>query len=57
VDRHFARPSERLGDCGDSAAAVVRAHERILEALLDRDLPVARRRMHRHLQALDAWWR
>jgi DNA-binding FadR family transcriptional regulator len=31
-------------------------HDRIVEAVVAGDLPLARHRMHRHLDALSAWW-
>ncbi|WP_202126042.1 FadR/GntR family transcriptional regulator [Actinomadura physcomitrii] len=40
----------------EATAMVAHVHDRILEAVLAGDLPLARHRMHRHLEALDAWW-
>jgi DNA-binding FadR family transcriptional regulator len=54
--RHSAHPSTDPGDHGAAATAVVRAHDRILDAIISGDLPVARHRMRRHLEALDDWW-
>jgi DNA-binding FadR family transcriptional regulator len=36
---------------------VMHVHERIVEAILDRDLDLARHRMRRHLDALERWVR
>jgi DNA-binding FadR family transcriptional regulator len=47
-------PSPQPGP--DAAATVEAVHRRILEALLDGDEGVARRRMRRHLEALGAWY-
>jgi DNA-binding FadR family transcriptional regulator len=53
--RHTANtPSPQPGP--DAAATVEEVHRRILQALLDGDESVARRRMRRHLEALTAWY-
>lgn len=53
--RHSAQPGT-VEDDAAAAAAVSHVHGRIVEAVLAGDLPLARHRMHRHLEALDAWW-
>lgn len=40
----------------DAEAQVERAHRRILEAIVAKDLPTAERRMRRHLSALTQWY-
>ncbi|MEU7816597.1 FCD domain-containing protein [Pseudonocardia sp. NPDC049154] len=55
-DRHSTSPSTQPADKGEAAATVTHVHDRILDAVLAGDLPLARHRMHRHLEALDAWW-
>jgi DNA-binding FadR family transcriptional regulator len=55
-DRHSGNPSLQPSDRGEAAATVAHVHDRILQAVLDGDVPLARHRMHRHLEALDAWW-
>ena len=51
---------ERRADTPDAdatmAASVARVHDRILTAIVEGDLPLARHRMHRHLEALVDWW-
>jgi DNA-binding FadR family transcriptional regulator len=51
---------ERRADTPDAdatmAASVARVHDRILAAIVEGDLPLARHRMHRHLEALVDWW-
>jgi DNA-binding FadR family transcriptional regulator len=56
-DRHSASPSTQESDRGEAAATVAHVHDRILDAIIANDLPLARHRMHRHLEALDAWWK
>jgi DNA-binding FadR family transcriptional regulator len=55
-DRHSASPSTQAADEGRTADTVAHVHGRIVDAVLDGDLALARHRMHRHLQALDNWW-
>jgi DNA-binding FadR family transcriptional regulator len=53
---HSAAPPDAAGaplPTGD----VMHIHERIVEAILDRDLDLARHRMRRHLDALERWVR
>lgn len=56
----WARHSDDLVEEGpktqEAADAALRVHEGIAEAILAGDLPLARHRMRRHLEALDAWW-
>jgi DNA-binding FadR family transcriptional regulator len=55
-DRHNASPSTQPSDRGEAASAVTHVHDQILDAILTGDLALARHRMHRHMEALDAWW-
>jgi DNA-binding FadR family transcriptional regulator len=53
-NRHFARPAP--SEDRSATIAAVHAHERVLDAIVAGDLPLAQHRMHRHLEALDRWW-
>jgi DNA-binding FadR family transcriptional regulator len=55
-DLHQTSPSTRPSDRGEGATAVSHVHDRIVEAIAARDLSLARHRMRRHLDALDALW-
>jgi DNA-binding FadR family transcriptional regulator len=46
-DEQQSRASEQMAS---------QAHQRIVDAVLVGDLPLARHRMRRHLAALDRWW-
>jgi DNA-binding FadR family transcriptional regulator len=54
--RHHHSPVDVSAADGETAAHVARVHDRIVEAVAAGDLPLARHRMHRHLETLDAWW-
>ncbi|MGV0791402.1 FadR/GntR family transcriptional regulator [Mycolicibacterium sp. XJ1819] len=55
-DRHFSGSGGEPSDDAALAAAATEVHDRILEAIAEGDLSLARLRMHRHLAALDHWW-
>lgn len=55
-ERHSAHPALQTSDSAAIAAEVSHAHHHILDAILAKDLPLARHRMNRHLEALDSWW-
>jgi DNA-binding FadR family transcriptional regulator len=51
---HQARPPGATGSGTDDA---MRAHQRLVDAIVDRDIELARHRMRRHLDALQSWVR
>lgn len=53
---HMATPPERAGEPVPTED-VIRVHQRIVDAILARDLDLARHRMRRHLDALVHWSR
>lgn len=55
-ERHSPSAGPQAPEISKAAAAVECIHGQILESILAGDLPLARHRMHRHLEALDAWW-
>lgn len=56
TSRHYPAPNSVSLEGTPVAPTVSHAHDRILEAIASGDLPLARHRMHRHLEALDEWW-
>jgi DNA-binding FadR family transcriptional regulator len=54
--RHSTGSATEPADRATAASAVGQAHGKILEAVVDGDAALARHRMHRHLEALEAWW-
>jgi DNA-binding FadR family transcriptional regulator len=54
--RHSGELDENSVDDPATVELVTHVHERIVDAVLAGDLPLARHRMRRHLEALDAWW-
>lgn len=55
LSRVTSRHSARAASLEDTAKEVHRAHSRIAEAILDRDLETARRRLKRHLDFIVAY--
>ncbi|MET7770960.1 FCD domain-containing protein [Nocardia sp. NPDC005366] len=55
-DRHSKRSAHELMDDEQISEAVDRAHSSIVEAMMGKDASLARRRMVKHLGALDQWW-
>jgi DNA-binding FadR family transcriptional regulator len=53
--RHIA-PLDDEQESRATAQMASQAHRRIVDAVLAGDLPLARHRMRRHLEALDSWW-
>lgn len=54
--RRVQEPLSRPATGTEVATAVHDVHERIVEAILAGDLPVAQHRMQRHLTVLSSWW-
>lgn len=53
--RHSASPAQQIPSLAD-VAEIKRAHERIVEAIIDGDDSLARYRTRRHLDAVASWW-
>jgi DNA-binding FadR family transcriptional regulator len=54
--RHTHSVDDYAPESQETAEYVAHAHQRIVEAVLAGDIPLARHRMRRHLDALDVWW-
>jgi DNA-binding GntR family transcriptional regulator len=54
---HQVRPKDMNTDDATTAGDVIRVHELIVEAILDRDVDLARLRMRKHMAAMTRWVR
>ena len=54
---HQVRPKDMNTDDASTAGDVIRVHELIVEAILDRDVDLARLRMRKHMTAMTRWVR
>jgi DNA-binding FadR family transcriptional regulator len=54
--RHTHSVEDYAPERQETAEYVAHVHQRIVDAVLAGDTPLARHRMRRHLDALDVWW-